>query len=96
MRHEAALAPRSHTRDEGGSLRAALQGEALNRPKLLEVEKPQVVSVGEKAYRDMSGMDQEGERKANQWKRRNRGTDGVKSGVCAVLHDEPRRYLLTA
>ncbi len=49
-------------RDEGRSLRAALQGEALNRLKLLEVERPQVVSVEEKAYKDTSGMDQEGER----------------------------------
>ena len=54
--------PRSYMRDEGRSLRAALQGEALNRPKLLEVERPQVVSVEEKAYKDTSGMDQEGER----------------------------------
>ncbi len=62
MRHEVALAPRGHTRDEGRSLRAALQGEVLNRLKLLEVERPQVVSVEEKAYKDTSGMDQEGER----------------------------------
>ena len=57
-----ASAPRSHMRDEGRSLRTALQGEVLNRLKLLEVEKPQVVSVEEKAYQDTSGMDQEGER----------------------------------
>ena len=50
VRHEAALAPRRHTRDGGRSLRTALQGEVLNRLKLLEVERPQVVSVGEKAY----------------------------------------------
>ena len=56
------LAPRGYMRDEGRSLRAALQGEALNRLKLLEVERPQVVSVEEKAYKDTSGMDQEGER----------------------------------
>ena len=62
VRHEATLAPRGYTRDEGRSLRAALQGEALNRLKLLEVERPQVVSVEEKAYKDTSGMDQEGER----------------------------------
>jgi len=59
---EVAFAPRSYTRDEGRSLRAALQGEALNRLKLLEVERSQVVGVEEKAYKDMSGMDQEGER----------------------------------
>ena len=57
-----AFAPRGNTRDEGRSLRAALQEEALNRLKLLEVERPQVVSVEEKAYKDTSGMDQEGER----------------------------------
>ena len=56
------FAPRGSTRDEGRSLRAALQGEALNRLKLLEVERPQVVSVEEKAYKDTSGEDQEGER----------------------------------
>ena len=49
-------------RDEGRSLRTALQGEVLNRLKLLEVEKPQVVSVEEKACQDTPGMDQEGER----------------------------------
>jgi hypothetical protein len=49
VRHEAALAPRGHIRDEGRPLRVALQGEALNRLKLLKVEKPQVVSVEEKA-----------------------------------------------
>ena len=49
-------------RDEGRPLRAALQGEALNRLKLLDVERHQVVSVEEKAYEDTSGMDQEGER----------------------------------
>ena len=56
------VAPRGYMRDEGRSLRAALQGEALNRLKLLEVERPQVVSVEEKAYEDTSGMNQEGER----------------------------------
>jgi len=45
-----------------GPSRAALQGEALNHLKLLEVERLQVVSVEEKAYKDTSGMDQEGER----------------------------------
>jgi len=73
LRHE-------DTRDEGRPLRAALQGEALNRLKLLEVERPQVVSVEEKAYKDTSGMDQEGERGANQRKRRNRGTTVSKVG----------------
>ena len=48
-------------RDEGRSLRAALQGEALNRLKLLWA-KAMVVSVEEKAYEDTSGMNQEGER----------------------------------
>ena len=56
------LAPRGYMRDEGRSLRAALQGEALNRLKLLEIERHQVVSVEEKAYEDTSGRDQEGER----------------------------------
>jgi hypothetical protein len=50
LRHEAALAPRGYTRDEGRTLRAALQEEALNHLKLLEVERPQVVSVEEKAW----------------------------------------------
>jgi hypothetical protein len=45
-----AVAPRGHTRDEGWSLRAALQGEVLNHLKPLEAERLQVVSVGEKAY----------------------------------------------
>jgi hypothetical protein len=62
MHHEAVLAPRGYTGDEGRSLKAVLQGEALNRLKLLEVERPQVVSVEGKAYKDTSGMDQEGER----------------------------------
>ncbi len=62
MCHEATFAPRSHTRDEGRSPRVALQGEALNRLKLLGVERPQVVSIVEKAYEDTSGMGQEGER----------------------------------
>ena len=64
MRHEAALAPRGHTRDEGWSLRAALQGEALNHLKLLEVERPQVVSVeGKDMAKTMSGEVQGDERK---------------------------------
>jgi hypothetical protein len=60
--HCGELAPRGCTRDEGRPLRAALQGEALNRLKLLEAERYQVVSVEEKAYEDTSGRDQEGER----------------------------------
>jgi hypothetical protein len=49
--HGGELAPRGCTGDEGRPLRAALQGEALNRLKLLEVERPQVVSVEEKGVR---------------------------------------------
>ena len=45
-----------------GPSEAALQGEAPNRLKLLGVERPQVVSDEEKAYKDTSGKDQEGER----------------------------------
>ena len=56
------LAPRGCIRDEGRPLRAALQGEVLNHLKLLEAERHRVVSVGEKAYEDTSGRDQEGER----------------------------------
>ena len=62
MRNVGTFAPRGSARDEGRSLRAALQGEALNRLTLLEVERPQVVSVEGKAYKDTSGEDQEGER----------------------------------
>ena len=39
-----------------------------------------MVSVEEKAYKDMSGMDQEGERQANQCKRRNPGMTVSKVG----------------
>jgi hypothetical protein len=80
MCHEAALAPGGHTRDEGRSLRAALQGEGLSHLKLLEVERPQVVSVEEKEHKDVPGMDQEDERLAIQWERRNRGTMVSKVG----------------
>ena len=56
------FAPRGWTGDEGRSLRAVLQGKALNRLKLLDAERPQVVSVEEKAHEDASGEDREGER----------------------------------
>jgi hypothetical protein len=50
MCYKATFVPRGHARNDGGSLRAVLLGEAPNRLKLLEVERSQVVSVEEKAY----------------------------------------------
>ena len=44
LRNVGTFAPRGFARDEGRSLRAALQGEALNRLTLLGVERRQVVS----------------------------------------------------
>ena len=62
MRHEAALAPRGYTRDEGRSLRAGLQEPASNHLELLW-SNARVVSVKEKALRKVSGEVQGGERK---------------------------------
>ena len=63
VRHEVALAPRGHTRDEGRSLRAALQGEALNRLKLHGLRALMVSVEGKGMAKIMSGEDQGGERK---------------------------------
>ena len=52
LRNVGTFAPRGSTRDEGRPFRAVLQGEALNRLKLLEAESPQVVSVEEKASKE--------------------------------------------
>ena len=55
------LAPRGCTRDGGRSSGIGIQVQIPNRLKLLW-SKATVVSVEEKAYKDTSGMNQEGER----------------------------------
>ncbi len=55
------LAPRGCMRDGGRSSGVDMQVKVPNRLKLLW-SKAMVVSVEEKAYKDTSGMNQEGER----------------------------------
>ena len=55
------LAPRGCMRDGGRSSGVDMQVKVPNRLKLLW-SKATVVSVEEKAYKDTSGMNQEGER----------------------------------
>ena len=55
------VAPRGRIRDGGRSSGAVIQVKVPNRLKLLW-SKAMVVSVEEKAYKNTSGMNQEGER----------------------------------